>query len=581
MNVVNIPKPKDTTNELAKRMATDGSGRLDGGGLQVKDVDITRLKRLYTSIQWMTDLMVMDCKWLPVIRGSRMFIAVAKLKALKQQLKGLNRSQFGDLHLKVKQAKENLKQLQQELVIDPFNPITRAEEKAQLEELLVLSRHEEVLLKQKSRNLWLKEGDNNSKHLLGNPSLTSIPYERYASLFHEDINTLVTFPVVQRSEILRVLKGFNDFKAPGPDGFNSLFYKSAWHIIGKDIEEAIMEFFSSKRMLKSINSTLITLVPKVQNPSFLKEFRPISCCNVIYKIISKLVAERIRCMLPKIVGFNQTAFISGRQISENILLCQDLLHNYHKGGNGKRVAIKIDLMKAFDMVKWDAVLGVLKAINTPHDWIALIAECITTPTFSVNFNGEQVGYFKSTNGLRQGDPLSPYLFVMVMEIFNRIIHAKVAASSFKCLFATLTGLRFHPDKCQIFFSGLNEDEKHLILDYTPFSTDEVLMICRCAMTIMKGKKMNIETLPVEQTDHGVNNEMELQVEAFTMNETWILGCLKGTIDVGIVYWKDGNDSVARGYVDLDYVHDLDEKVFNGVHVCADRWCNELEGILTR
>ncbi|XP_030471824.2 uncharacterized protein LOC115689808 [Syzygium oleosum] len=101
--------------------------------------------------------------WQQVIRGSRMFTVVAKLKALKQQLKGLNISQFGDLHLKVKQAKENLKQLQYELVIDPFNPITRAEEKAQLEELLVLSRHEEVLLKQKSRNLWLKECDNNSK----------------------------------------------------------------------------------------------------------------------------------------------------------------------------------------------------------------------------------------------------------------------------------------------------------------------------------------------------------------------------------------------------------------------------------
>ena len=128
--------------------------------------------------------------------------------------------------------------------------------------------------------------------------------------FHEDINSLVTFTPPQRKDILRVLKGFNDFKAPGPDGFNSHFFKSAWPIIGHDIEEAILDFFSSKRLLKSINSTMISLVPKVPNPSTLKEFRPISCCNILYKIISKLLAEQISGMLPLIVDLNQTAFIT-------------------------------------------------------------------------------------------------------------------------------------------------------------------------------------------------------------------------------------------------------------------------------
>lgn len=161
-------------------------------------------------------------------------------------------------------------------------------------------------------------------------------------------------------------------------------------------------------MLKSINSTLISLASKVLSPCRFKDFRPISCCNVLYKIISKLIAKRISCVLPSVVNINQIAFILGRKILENILLCQELLHNYHKHGKGKHVAIKIDLMKAFGMVKWEAVLRVLKATNTSDFFVDLINQCITTPRFSVNFNSKQVRYFDSTNGLRQGDPLSPY-----------------------------------------------------------------------------------------------------------------------------------------------------------------------------
>ncbi|XP_071724665.1 uncharacterized protein [Rutidosis leptorrhynchoides] len=151
-----------------------------------------------------------------------------------------------------------------------------------------------------------------------------------------------------------------------------------------------------------------TTLAEVLNPSRMEDFRLISCCNVLYKIILKLLIDIINYIILSVVGLNQTAFILSQQILKHILLCQELLHNYHKGNKGKRVAI-IELMKAFHMVKWEVILGVLRAINSPWHLIDLIAPYVTTLRFSISLNGEQVGYFASTNGLWPGNGLS--LFV--------------------------------------------------------------------------------------------------------------------------------------------------------------------------
>ena len=109
-------------------------------------------------------------------------------------------------------------------------------------------------------------------------------------------------------------------KAPGPDGFNAFFFKETWEITGPLVTQAVKEFFTTGELLIESNDTIIALIPKIPNPSKMGDFRPISCCNTIYKCISKIISKRLQFILPPLVDHAQSAFIKGRKISDNILL---------------------------------------------------------------------------------------------------------------------------------------------------------------------------------------------------------------------------------------------------------------------
>lgn len=189
-------------------------------------------------------------------------------------------------------------------------------------------------------------------------------------------------------------------KAPGPDGYPAEFYRAAWPIIVSDFITAVQSFFLYGFLLKGVNATILTLVPKIQGAETMKDFRPISCCNILYKVFSKILANRLKVLLPELIEPNQCDFVTGRLLLENVLLATELVKNYHKDSIGARSVLKLDISKAFDTVKWSFIKDTLRTMNIPEQFIHWIHTCLSTATFSVSVNGEFEGFFRSSRGLR-------------------------------------------------------------------------------------------------------------------------------------------------------------------------------------
>ncbi|GKA31462.1 RNA-directed DNA polymerase, eukaryota, reverse transcriptase zinc-binding domain protein [Tanacetum coccineum] len=251
-------------------------------------------------------------------------------------------------------------------------------------------------------------------------------------------------------EIKFAMFSIEDDKAAGPDGYTSKFFKTAWNIVGGDVCAAVKEFFYSSKLLGEFNANLISLVPKLQTPLKITDYRPIACCNVVYKCISKVITNRLKEGLGSIVDSNQSAFIPGRQISDNIFLAQEFMHGYGRKGGAQRCAFKVDIEKAYDTVNWEFLKIALQRFGFHSSMIKWIMVCLTTASFSICVNGEMHGFFKGKRGLRQGDPMSPYLFTIVMEVLNLMIKRQIRLDSrfryhWGCSKINLTHLCFADD----------------------------------------------------------------------------------------------------------------------------------------
>ena len=156
-----------------------------------------------------------------------------------------------------------------------------------------------------------------------------------------------------KEEVEDALKQMHPTKAPRPDGMSAIFFQKYWNIVGNDVICMVLNVLNSNESMVEINRTNITLIPKIKNPTKITEYRPISLCNVIYKLIAKVVANQLKKFLANIVPDSQSAFLSGRLISDNILVAFETLHYLKRKTQGKMgyMALKLDMSKAYDRVE--------------------------------------------------------------------------------------------------------------------------------------------------------------------------------------------------------------------------------------
>ncbi|GJX45081.1 polypyrimidine tract-binding protein homolog 2 isoform X1 [Tanacetum coccineum] len=362
-----------------------------------KNIKIISSMRNLKSVWKRIRVMVVMEGWSKQVSGFHMFRVAYKLKNLKKPLRKLLYDK-GNLHTNVNQLRDELDRVQTRLDLDTFNVAIRQEEATVLAAFNEACLMEEKFLKQKSKIDWLKEGDSNSayfhKAVKNRPGTTSGFNDFDLFLVKLDEQEAIDMTrTVSRQEVKSALFSMGNDKAPGLDGYTTAFFKDSGY---------------------------------------------------------KIIANRIKESLKVLVSSNQSAFVPGRSIANNILLTQELMHNYHLYQGLPRCAFKVDIQKAYDIVDWDFSKKVLSGFGFHTRMIGWIMECVTTTSFSISINGSLYGFFKGKRGLRQGDPLSPYLFTLIMKILTLMLQRGMRnAPSFTyhryCLKLELINLCFADD----------------------------------------------------------------------------------------------------------------------------------------
>jgi hypothetical protein len=282
------------------------------------------------------------------------------------------------------------------------------------------------------------------------------------SCIDADMNANLCAPFSEK-EISDALFQIGPLKAPGPDGFPARFLQRNWDLLKEEVVQAVQRFFDTGIMPEGVNDTVIVLIPKNNDPEALKDFRPISLCNVIFKVVSKCLVNRLRPILQDIISPTQSAFIPGRLITDNALMAFECIHSIQTGSAARRnfCAYKLDMAKAYDRVDWRFLEGVLAKLGFHSTWIRWVMECVTTVRYTIRFNGQLLDSFTPTRGIRQGDPLSPYLFLFVADGLSCLIRKEIENNSLRefhiCRRAPgISHLLFADDSLLFFEASVNQ-----------------------------------------------------------------------------------------------------------------------------
>jgi hypothetical protein len=357
------------------------------------------------------------------------------------------------------------------------------------QDLCELFEREEIMARQRSRAEWLREGDRNTAFFHSRASarkktnhissltrddgskcedqsgIKLIVHDFYEKLFSSEptismdevlhaiphkvddhMNEHLTQPY-SNDEIKTALFQMGPTKAPGPDGFPALFYQTHWDLIHVEICDAVRSFLSGDDIPDGFCDFVIVLIPKVSRAKHLSKFRPISLCNVLYKLASKVLANRLKTVLPDIISEFQSAFVPGRLITDSVLIAYECLHTVRKQRNKSPFfALKVDMMKAYDRIEWEYLHGCLTKLGFSTDWINSVMRCVTNARYAVKVNGELTSPVVPSRGIRQGDPISQYLFLLCTEGLSCSLQKRKASMSYKD-YATAGKTPLYPIYC--------------------------------------------------------------------------------------------------------------------------------------
>lgn len=347
---------------------------------------------------------------------------------------------------------------------DEFGIKLYFKERERLNELLL---HEKVYWKQRAKTFWLQEGDSNSKYFHAQASqrkrLNKIPYllndagekvenaeemmlltrEYFSNVFTESgrselieqtVNQIIISTCQNEKlvadltfeEFTRAVKQMHPDKASGPDGFSPAFFQHFWGLIGIEVFNCCREWLENNSFPVDLNDTNLILIPKKENVEKLSDIRPIALCNVLYKILAKVLANRLKLILPFTISENQSAFVPGRRITDNVLIAFEMIHFMRgkKGSQVGEVALKLDISKAYDRVCWKYLWYMIKSMGFSDKWVRWMKLCVTIVQYNVCLNGNMAGPIIPRRGLKQGDPISPYLFLLCAEGLSKALEIK-------------------------------------------------------------------------------------------------------------------------------------------------------------
>lgn len=224
-----------------------------------------------------------------------------------------------------------------------------------------------------------------------------------------------------REEINGIIKDMPADRAPGPDGFNGLFLKKCWHIIKEDFYQLCFDFYEGNLNIESINDGFITLIPKTNSPETANDYRPITLLNCCLKVITKLLANRLQKVVLKIIHKNQYGFLKGRSIQDCIAWAFEYIFQCQNSGR-KVVLLKLDFAKAFDTIEHSAMLEIMRCMGFDDRWLRWIKCIFSSGKSAVLLNGTPGRQFHCKYGVRQGDPMSPLIFVLAADLLQAAIN---------------------------------------------------------------------------------------------------------------------------------------------------------------